>query len=195
MKAYSDRYEAALVLAAEAHRDQVRKVGNVPYITHVVHVSDILLRYGYPEDMVIAGLLHDVVEDSDVPLGQIEAGFGPVVAEIVAALSERKLDGGVKRPWEERKAEMLEQLRQASAEAVAVKAADTLHSTRTLATDLRREGPTSWRNFSRGPGPSLQYYQSVAAIVRERLGDHPLAGELERSIKDLQLAIAVTGHN
>jgi (p)ppGpp synthase/HD superfamily hydrolase len=193
MKAYSDRYEAALVLAAQAHRDQVRKVGNVPYITHVVHVSAILSRYGYPEEIVLAALLHDVVEDSDIPLGRIETDFGPMVAEIVGALSERKLEGSVKRPWEERKAEMLDQLRQASIEAVTVKAADTLHSTRTLAADLRREGRSVWRNFSRGPGPSLQYYQSVAALVRERLGEHPLADELQESIKALAQAVTDTG--
>jgi (p)ppGpp synthase/HD superfamily hydrolase len=192
MKAYSDRYEAALVLAAQAHRDQLRKVGRVPYVTHVVHVSVILLRYGYAEDVVIAGLLHDVVEDSDVPLGQIEAGFGPVVAEIVGALSERKLEGGVRRSWEERKAEMLEQLRQASIEAVAVKAADTLHSTRSLATDLHREGPSVWGSFSRGPGPSLRYYQRVATLVRNRLGDHPLVDELEEAVRHLDQTIADT---
>jgi (p)ppGpp synthase/HD superfamily hydrolase len=193
MKAYSDRYEAALVLAARAHGDQVRKVGNVPYITHVVHVSAILRRHGYPEDLVIAGLLHDVVEDSDVPLDQIEADFGPVVAEIVGALSERKMEGSVKRPWETRKAEMLEQVRQASSEAVAVKAADTLHSTRTLSADLHRMGPSVWRNFSRGPEPSLQYYQSVAALVRQQLGDRPLVAELEEAINDLEQAIANSG--
>ena len=98
MKTYSRRYEAALVLAAQAHRGQVRKVGGVPYITHVVHVSTILLRYGYPEDVVIAGLLHDIVEDTDIPLEQIEADFGSVAAGIVAALSERKLEGDAKRP-------------------------------------------------------------------------------------------------
>jgi (p)ppGpp synthase/HD superfamily hydrolase len=193
MKAYSNRYEAALVLAAQAHRDQERKVGSVPYITHLVHVSVILLRYGYPEDIVIAGLLHDIVEDTDIPLEKIETDFGPVVAGVVAALSERKLEGDVKRPWEERKLELLAQLRQSSAEAVAVKAADTLHSTRSLTIDLRREGSLVWRNFSRGPGPSLQYYQSVAGLVRDKLGDHPLAGELEQAVQDLRQAIAETG--
>jgi (p)ppGpp synthase/HD superfamily hydrolase len=192
MKAYADRYEAALVLAAQAHRYQMRKVGRVPYITHVVHVSVILLRYGYAEDVVIAGLLHDVVEDSDVSLGQIEVGFGSVVAEMVAALSERKSEGGVKRSWEERKAEMLERLRQASIEAVAVKAADTLHSTRTLATDLRRGGPSVWDSFSRGPGPSLRYYQRVATLARNRLGDHPLVDELEEAVRHLDQTIADT---
>lgn len=193
MKAYSDRYEAALILATQAHRNQVRKVGEIPYIIHVVHVSVILLRHGFSEDVVVAGLLHDVVEDQAVPLDRIEAEFGPVVAEMVAALTERKDDGGIERPWEDRKRKLLEQIRKGSSEAAAVKAADTLHSTRSLASDLRREGPAIWRNFSRGPGLTLAYYQRVAALARQRLGAHPLADELDQAVQDLEQAIAESG--
>ncbi len=190
MAAYSERYEAALTLAVRAHRDQVRKGGDVPYIVHLVHVSVILLRHGFSEDVAIAGLLHDAVEDQGVPLTRIKAGFGPAVAEMVSTLTERKREAGVERPWEVRKQEMLDQIRRASLEAVAVKAADTLHSARSLAFGLRREGPSIWSNFSRGPGPSLWYCQSVAAIVRERLGLHPLAQELSDAVEDLERAIA-----
>jgi (p)ppGpp synthase/HD superfamily hydrolase len=193
MEAYSQRYGAALILAARAHRTQARKVGDVPYIVHPVHVSIILLRHGFSEDAAIAGLLHDVVEDQDIPLDHIEADFGPAVAEMVAALTEQKQDSGVERPWEDRKQGLLDQIRRARLDAVAVKAADTLHSTRSLAHALRNEGPSIWRNFSRGPGPSLWFYQSVAAIVRERLEGHPLADELGQAVKDLERAIAETG--
>jgi (p)ppGpp synthase/HD superfamily hydrolase len=103
MTAYSDRYQAALILAAHAHRTQERKGSDVPYIVHPVQVSVILLRHGFAEDVAIAGLLHDVVEDQDVPLARIEADFGPEVAEMVAALTERKREGDVQRPWEARK--------------------------------------------------------------------------------------------
>lgn len=194
MKAYSERYEAALTLAAQAHQNQVRKVGDVPYIVHAVHVSVILIHYGFSEDVAIGGLLHDVVEDQDIPLDQIESDFGPVVAEIVAALTEWREDAGVERTWEVRKQELLAQVQQASPEAIAVKAADTLHSTRTLAADLRREGPSIWNRFSRGPGPSLRYYKRAAAIVRERLADHPLVDELVEAVHDLGQAIVDTGN-
>jgi (p)ppGpp synthase/HD superfamily hydrolase len=193
MNAYSQRYEAALTLAARAHQGQLRKAGDVPYIVHPMHVATILLRYGFSEDAIIAGLLHDVVEDQDVPLARIEAAFGPAVAEIVAALTERKQEAGVKRPWEDRKRDLLDQIRQAGLEAVAVKAADTLHSVRTLAFTLRREGPAIWNAFSRGPGPSLGHYRSVAALVEERIGAHPLVGELDAAVEDLGRAIAETG--
>jgi (p)ppGpp synthase/HD superfamily hydrolase len=192
MGAYSERYDAALTLAARAHRSQTRKGSDIPYIVHPVHVSVILLRYGFAEDVVIAGLLHDVVEDQDVPLDEIEAEFGPPVAEMVAVLTEKKKEGGLPRPWEMRKEEALEEARQASIEAVAVKAADVLHSTRSMAADLRREGASMWNSFSRGPAKSLWYYQSVAEIVHERLGEHPLALELNEAVQGLAQAIADT---
>jgi (p)ppGpp synthase/HD superfamily hydrolase len=193
MTAYSQRYEAALALAARAHATQVRKASQDPYIVHPVHVSVILLRHGFAEYVAIAGLLHDVVEDQDVPLDQIEAEFGAAVAEIVAALTERKRERGLERPWEVRKREALEQVRRASLEAAAVKGADVLHSAHSLASVLRRQGPSVWASFSRGPQQSLAYYHSVAALVRERLGMHPLVVELQGAVDDLEQTIARTG--
>src|SRR5262245_53593037 len=94
MLAFSSRYDAALAFAARAHRHEVRKGTDIPYISDVVHVSFILIRYGFDEDIAIAGLLHDTAEDCDVPIDQIELEFGDRVANLVAAVSEQKgLDG------------------------------------------------------------------------------------------------------
>lgn len=194
MIAYSEPYEAALVLAAQAHRDQSRKGTGIPYIVHPVIVSTILLRHGYAEQVVIAGLLHDVVEDQDVSLVEIEARFGSAVAGLVAALSERKEEGGRRRPWPVRKQEALAQLRSAGPEAAAVKAADVIHNARSLAVELRRRGPSAWADYSRGPEESLWYYRSVVTIVREHLdpqatGTQPLVVELEEALRDLERAV------
>mgnify|MGYP001821772673 CR=1 FL=1 len=190
MRGYSQRYESALALAARAHRNQVRKVDNSPYIVHLVQVSVILLRYGFSEDVAIAGLLHDIVEDQRYPLDSIQAGFGPQVAEMVAALTERKQEAGVKLPWELRKAESLAQIREASDGAAAIKAADVLHNAYTLAACLRQRGPSIWQEFSRGPGPTLEYYGRITAVVRQRLGAHRLVEELEEAMQDLARAVA-----
>jgi (p)ppGpp synthase/HD superfamily hydrolase len=192
MRAYSERYEDALILAARAHQYQTRKVGGDPYIVHPTHVSVLLLRHSFSEDVAIAGLLHDVVEDQGIPLPEIEAGFGPAVAEMVAALTERKLEGDVERPWEDRKREALAQLRRASLDAVAVKAADILHNAHSVAHGLRREGPAIWRRFKRGPEETLWYYKSVATVVHKRLGPHPLAEELDAAIVYLERVIVET---
>jgi (p)ppGpp synthase/HD superfamily hydrolase len=144
---YSERYEQALRLAATAYRHQNRKGGDLPYISHPVHVSVILLRYGFSTDVAIAGLLHDVVEDQGVDLSEIEKRFGPQVA----ALSEHKTDDqGVKRPWEARKQEALGHMREACPEVVAVKAADTLHNARAPGSQ-----PQSHLDLSRSPSTDI----------------------------------------
>jgi (p)ppGpp synthase/HD superfamily hydrolase len=192
MTAYSQRYEAALILTARAHRHQNRKGSDIPYIVHPVHVSLILLRYGFAEDVVIAGLLHDVVEDQPVPLSDIEAQFGPEVAQMVASVTEQKQENGRERRWEDRKREALDELSRASTETLAIKAADALHNTRVLAFDLRRMGPSLWSYFTRGPQGSLWYYRSLAEIVRKHLDAHPLVDELDEAIAGLERAIAET---
>ena len=193
MPAYSERYDEALALAARAHRHQTRKGSDVPYLVHPVHVSVILLRHGFPGDVAIAGLLHDVVEDQGIPLSDIEAGFGHAVANMVAVLTERKRENGIERTWVTRKQEALDQLKEAGPDAVAVKAADLLHNTRTLARQLHRQGPSAWSHYSRGPDDSLWYARSVASIVRDLLGAHALVDELDNAINHLQHIIAGTG--
>jgi len=184
--AYSERYEQALRLATTAHRHQNRKGGNLPYISHPVHVSVILLRYGFSTDAAIAGLLHDVVEDQGVDLSEIEERFGPQVVELVAALSERKTDDqGARRPWEVRKREALEHMREGSLEVAAVKAADALHNARATALDARREGPSVWQRFTRGPQALVDHYRDIVQVARERMGHHPLVDELAEAVEEL----------
>ena len=193
-QSYSDLYEDALRLAAVAHDDQPRKGTTIPYIIHPVHVSIILLQHGFPTEVAIAGLLHDVVEDRDVPLSQLGDQFGDQVAEMVAALSERKKDAeGKDRPWEIRKQEGLEQLRRASPEAVAVKTADTLHSARCIALDVRREGPTFWQRFNCRPEQQLNYYRQIAQVAQGRLLNHPLVDELASAVEDMARAMKEAG--
>jgi (p)ppGpp synthase/HD superfamily hydrolase len=111
--------------------------------------------------------------------------------QIVAALSERKLDAqGQKRPWEQRKQEALDHLQQASLAAVAVKAADALHNARCTALDARREGPAVWGRFARGPALMLENYRRMLHLVQERIQAHPLAVELAEAVEDLARAMA-----
>lgn len=190
---YSQRYDEALQAATLAHRPQMRKGSSLPYIVHPIHVSVILLRHGFPTEIAIAGLLHDVVEDQDYELSKIEEQFGPRVAEIVEALTEQKWDAqGEKRPWDVRKREALRQIRDADRETVAVKAADTLHNAQSFVNDLRREGHRVWRYFNRGPHSQLAYYRGILHVTEKRLGDHPLAVELADAIDRLAQAIDET---
>jgi (p)ppGpp synthase/HD superfamily hydrolase len=187
---YSALYEEALRLAARAHRDQMRKTGGVPYVTHPVHVSMILARYGFSEEVLAAALLHDVVEDQDVTLDEIEEQFGAHVAEIVDVLTEQKLDGeGNRRPWEIRKREAVAHMRQASEEAAAVKVADTIHNARSILRDMARDGTKIWDKFNRGPEAQIGYYRRILAAGREQLPGHPLVGELADVVAELAAAV------
>jgi (p)ppGpp synthase/HD superfamily hydrolase len=192
-KGYSKTYEEALRLAAVAHRHQMRKGSGLPYVIHPIHVSVILLRYGFSTEVAVAALLHDVVEDQDYDLAEISEQFGPRVAEVVEALSERKHnDRGEKRAWTLRKQEALERMEVASREAVAVRAADALHNARSFSEDLLREGAHMWRHFNQGAEPQLDYYRRIVAICKTRLGPHPLVYELAGAVEDLARAVRKT---
>lgn len=190
---YSEEYERALRLAVAAHRQQTRKGSGLPYIVHPIHVSVILLRYGFSTEAAVAGLLHDVVEDQGYHLDEIAERFGPRVGEMVDLLSETKTDAdGRKRPWKVRKREALDRLKDARRETVAVKAADALHNAQSFVEDLRREGPQIWKHFNQGPDPQLVYYRRIVEISRERLGRHPLVAELAEAVRSLGRTISET---
>jgi (p)ppGpp synthase/HD superfamily hydrolase len=188
MQAFSPRYDAALALAARAHRDQLRKGTDLPYLTHPVHVSVILIRHGFGEDLAIAGLLHDVVEDTDTSLAQIAAEFGDDLARLVEAVSETKSADGAELPWEQRKAEKLAHLQAAGPDVAALKAADSIHNLRSIIADLRSAGPAVWDRFKRGPEPTLGYYRAIADAVRLKLGAHAIVAELEQALAELSRA-------
>jgi (p)ppGpp synthase/HD superfamily hydrolase len=185
---FSARYDAALVLAAVAHRNQLRKGSDLPYIVHPVHVSVILMRYGFGEDMAIAGLLHDVVEDTNVPLEAIRAEFGSEIARLVDAVSETKTADGVELPWEQRKAEKLAHLQAGGSDVAALKAADAIHNARSIVADLQRVGTSVWARFKRGPGQTIDYYRAIAAAARAKLGEHAIVGELDDAVQALEQA-------
>lgn len=186
MRAYSVPLDRALALAAAAHRNQERKGSGVPYIMHPVHTAMILLKHGFPEEVVIAGVLHDVVEDTPVTLAQIEAEFGHPVSRLVDAVSERKLGaGGELLPWRQRKAERLEHLKDADPLVAALKTADALHNLQSMVRDLEEKGPSAWQRFRGAPADQVWYYTSLAAVLRRRLGSHPLSVELDAAVAAL----------
>jgi (p)ppGpp synthase/HD superfamily hydrolase len=184
----SARYDAALVFAARAHRDQLRKGTDIPYIAHPVHVSVILIRHGFGENLAIAGLLHDVIEDCGVPLEQIAAQFGAEVARLVEAVSETKAANGVELPWEQRKAEKLAHLHAGGPDVAVLKAADAIHNARSIIADHGQIGAEVWGRFKRGAGQTVDYYRAILEAVRAKLGEHPIVLELAAAVEELAAA-------
>jgi (p)ppGpp synthase/HD superfamily hydrolase len=187
---FSARFDEALAFAACAHRAQVRKGTpdpGVPYIVHPVHVATILIAYGFDEDLAIAGLLHDTVEDCAIDGGEIASRFGDAVAGLVHAVTEQKTDGaGTKRPWRDRKLDVLAHLRAGGPRVAALKCADALHNAATTVHELDRNGPGVWGRFNAGPADTVWYYRQIVELSAAQLGaDHALVLELARVVEHL----------
>jgi (p)ppGpp synthase/HD superfamily hydrolase len=155
------RLELAMRWSARWHDGQTRKGGDIPYFQHPAAVAMILDRAGFDEDAVIAGLLHDVVEDTAATFEDLAARFGPGVTETVRQCSEVKLDAtGRKRPWIDRKRDHLAALADATMAARAVILADKLHNLLSIELDLS-EGCPIWSRFNADRGQVLWYYHAA----------------------------------
>lgn len=160
----SERLFDAIEFAAKAHRGQFRKTTRVPYLVHPLAVAQTLIEWGAPEDVVIAGLLHDTVEDTATTLGDLVSRFGEEVAVLVSYVSEPEKS----LPWEARKAHTLEVLRRAPVAALTLACADKLDNLRSMAATLEREGEALWTRFKRGREAQRGYYGAIAELVRAR---------------------------
>jgi guanosine-3',5'-bis(diphosphate) 3'-pyrophosphohydrolase len=155
------RMEQAMRWAAQAHDGQTRRSSGTPYFAHVAAVALVLDRAGFDEDVVIAGLLHDVVEDTATTLEDVVVRFGASVAEIVRHCSEVKTDAqGNKRPWLDRKRDHIAALAGASLAARGVILADKLHNLICIELDLRERRPV-WSEFHAGREQVLWYYRAA----------------------------------
>jgi (p)ppGpp synthase/HD superfamily hydrolase len=160
------RLEDAMRFAAKAHGGQVRKVSGTPYFQHVAAVALILDRAGFGEDVVVAGLLHDVVEDTATSFDDVAARFGENVSELVRHCSEVKTDAeGNKRPWIDRKRAHLAALSAAPVEARGIILADKLHNLISIELDLRENRPV-WSQFHAERGRVLWYFRSTIELCR-----------------------------
>ncbi len=179
------RFRKAMVYAACLHANQARKGTDVPYLAHLLAVAGLALENGGDEDVAIAALLHDAVEDQggQITLGAIRQKFGERVAKIVEECTDSLITP--KPPWEERKAKYIAHLRKASADARLVSAADKLHNVRAILFDYRRIGDAVWARFSRSKEATLAYYRRVADILRET-SPSPIVDELDRVVKELE---------
>jgi len=183
------RYRSALVWAAELHDGHVRKATAVPYLSHLLAVSGLVLEFGGDEDEAIAGLLHDTLEDTALTRAELEERFGPRVAEIVARCSDTEVQP--KPPWRQRKERFVARLGTFADDegTLRVVAADKVHNTRSMLADHRRLGPALWERFNAGPDDQLWYLGSVATVIESHLGG--LAGQEIRVAVD-ELARALT---
>ena len=161
---------SALLRAAYDVATEVHGAGRVP-LRHPVAVATLLHDAGYPEHVIAAALLHDVVEDGGLGPDAMEDRFGPQVAGLVARVTEDESIASYAR----RKAALRSQAVGDGPEAAAIFAADKLASTRSA---LRRPGAP--------PAEKLEHYERSLWLLRARYPDLPFLGELEADLSRLR---------
>jgi (p)ppGpp synthase/HD superfamily hydrolase len=181
----SPRYEAALVMATQLHATQKRKGTSIPYVSHLLAVSSLVLEHGGNEDQAIAALLHDAVEDQGgfPTLDKIRSHFGDAVAEIVDHCTDAYEEP--KPEWRQRKEQYLAGIAEKPIDAALVSCADKLHNSRAILNDLRSLGDDLWGRFTGGKDGTLWYYQSLADAFTKAL-DNSLSEELDRTVKEMK---------
>ena len=179
------RFLRAFRFAAEKHAGQTRKASTIPYIAHLMGVASLVLEFGGDEDLAIAALLHDVVEDcGGVPmLKEVRRRFGNHVAKVVEGCTDSYTEP--KPPWRERKETYIRHLKSADAGTRLVSAADKLNNVRSILSDYREVGEAVWERFRGGREGTLWYYR---ALLKEFVRGKPnrLIRELELAVRELE---------
>jgi hypothetical protein len=197
---YSDRVDHALAFAAKHHDRQVRKGTALPYLTHPASVAIILTRFGCDLDTVVAGILHDVIEDNvrdGYAAEDLEARvgekFGADVLTTALAATERRVDDdGIDMSAEQRKDDYIDRLDRASESARWVCAADQLHRSNGILTDLKRTAYPElvWTRTGRSADATADWYRRVYDRLVEVEFRAPIMEELNRAVVALESAAA-----
>ncbi len=164
-------WQAAAAMAARAHRDQLRKDGATPYVSHPVRVAlTVALRFGVSDEAVIAAaLLHDVIEDTTIDYDDLAARFGTQVADLVAAVSK---DPRLPEPERERRYD--EQLAKAPWQARLIKLADVYDNLTDAADD------TSRRKLTEKAERALKLAEKDPQLT----GPRTIVGALVKQVRD-----------
>lgn len=183
----SDRFSRAFGLALKLHGRQTRKGTETSYMGHLLGVTSIVIDEGGSEPEVLAALLHDGPEDAggEETLARIRDEFGVEVAEIVDHLSDTFDDP--KPPWKKRKEAYLTRLRamptaELTGKVLRVSLADKLHNARSILLDRHDLGEAIWERFNGGRDGSLWYYDTLAGIYEEKLGQTALVTEFRDTV-------------
>jgi len=154
----------AIEFAAKAHANHFRKGTKIPYIVHPLQVARILIESECPDHVVIAGILHDTVEDTPVTLDDIRQTFGKEIMDLVKAVSEPDKSD----PWELRKQHTIASLKTGTPDVLFVSLADKLDNIRAIKEDHEKIGDMVWKRFRRPFEKQKWYYEALADLFRSR---------------------------
>ncbi len=185
----TDRFIKALNFATELHQRQIRKGSGIPYVSHLLAVTSLVLEDGGGEDDAIAAMLHDAIEDQGgaATREKIRERFGSNVVRLVDGCTDAEVTP--KPPWRERKQRYIEHLAHASPDVRRISAADKLHNARSIVADLRRVGRDVFTRFNAGQEGTLWYYRELVKMFKTHAdARHPgsIAEELERVVDEME---------
>ena len=158
-------FDKAVKFATKAHGTQVRKYHGTPYISHPLAVAEIVKSVPHTEEMLVAAVLHDVVEDTPVTIDEIATEFGPVVAELVHFLTDVSvLEDGNRA---HRKQLDAEHNSKGPAGAQTIKVADLIHNS----TDISSHDPRFWQTYKGEKLQTLNLLDKADASLKARALD------------------------
>jgi len=172
-----DRIQRALAVAFEQHRGQTRKAGGTPYIVHILDVARLLLSEpGVSEDVIAAGILHDVLEDTHYTARQLEQDFGPAVLSLVLFATEPEKGPQTTRQekvrtWRARKTHTIEACVTASRDQLLVLLADKLSNLASIQEELHLRGDAIWNSFNAAKEDIAWYHRTLRAALADKLQD------------------------
>jgi (p)ppGpp synthase/HD superfamily hydrolase len=170
----------------EVHQKQKRKGKDIPYITHPLVVGMLLARTGASEEVVIAGMLHDTVEDSSpdhkVDVSTLEKEFGAKVAALVDSVTEHNKS----LPWEERKREALLHIDTLDHDGLLLKSADIISNMRELIDDYADDGDAVFARFKRPKEALISNFRSAIEMLLRRWPESPLTRDLQELQADME---------
>jgi len=185
------RFAEALQLAYSLHHAQMRKGTGTPYMAHLLSVCSLVMYHGGDEDLAIAALLHDALEDASdrITSEQIGEEFGQKVKEIVQLCSDTPPDfrGGQKEPWRVRKDRYLSHIKSGkdTPELLLVSVADKVDNANAIVRDLKKVGDSVWKRFNAGKDGQLWYYRELVSAFRAAGVKGPLIDSLEELVRKM----------
>ena len=176
---FSEQINKAVILAAQRHQGQYRKdKEQIPYVAHCYMVGLILSSAGFKEEVIIAGILHDLLEDTETTEGEIRSQFGEYVLELVKHVTNPKAVS-----FMEKRQYQVKMAQSATSEAKAIKAADLLHNNYSIIAAMER-GEDIWASFTLTKEQRVKEDYKLLEALRNNW-EHPLVDELEAYIQKL----------
>ena len=159
MENFKEIYKKAVNFATQKHIQQKRKCVPWPYIVHIYDVAQTLIENGASEEAVVAGVLHDTVEDTDTSLEEISKEFGNEVAYLVDMVSENK-----ELEYIERKKTQADRIKGAGKDVKMIKCADVCSNLKTLANDIKAK-VSDWNVFNANKANVQQSYKDMIDAI------------------------------